>query len=424
MAADYGLEVFRTDGKPVFTIDGAVGRQIINSDNLEIRQIQNSVIGKFSGDQVGKTRGQLFPGSGAFTAILAVVQIDLLADTYVDLRTLTKGHSGSSFTTAIRLMVLKLDETGEDHTIDEVVDTRIQETGTATSGTGTTLTDTSKTWAPGAFDNNFLRIRTGDADEETRLITTNTVDTITVSNNFESAPANLDTYEVFNGPTGVEDGGTVSHTGTSTTLRDDAQSWTTNEWDQNVLVLRPGDVDEEIHAIASNTGDVITISGTFTANPVISDKYEIWSDTPDATYTVELQFDSSSFAANHFQSTDQELVFRPGDMDEETFPKHQGIGSHPADRIVDVDGWTRNTVLDPGDTVRFLNMTYVEVARWPHLDQASVIDQASGGLVWNESITRSTAGTYEFVVHIESSGAITVNSNHIHIFEHRNTDLS
>ena len=68
------------------------------------------------------------------------------------------------------------------------------DTGTATSGTLTTLTDNTKTWTPDAYIGMFVRITDGTGITQLKEITSNTIDTLTVA--FDIAPDATSVYEI------------------------------------------------------------------------------------------------------------------------------------------------------------------------------------------------------------------------------------
>lgn len=68
--------------------------------------------------------------------------------------------------------------------------------GTVTSAAGNTLTDTTKNWTANAFENAYVRITGGTGAGQTRLISGNTANTLTVSQNWTTTPNNTSTYEI------------------------------------------------------------------------------------------------------------------------------------------------------------------------------------------------------------------------------------
>jgi len=68
--------------------------------------------------------------------------------------------------------------------------------GTVSSATANTLTDTTKSWTANAFTNSYVRITGGTGAGQTRLISSNTATTLTVSQNWTTTPNNTSTYEI------------------------------------------------------------------------------------------------------------------------------------------------------------------------------------------------------------------------------------
>lgn len=68
--------------------------------------------------------------------------------------------------------------------------------GTVTSAGANTLTDTTKNWAANKFANSYVRITGGTGAGQTRLISSNTATTLTVSQNWTTIPNNTSTYVI------------------------------------------------------------------------------------------------------------------------------------------------------------------------------------------------------------------------------------
>jgi hypothetical protein len=73
----------------------------------------------------------------------------------------------------------------------------VQDSGTATSGADTTLTDTGKAWSTNAYKNMYLHITGGTGAGQTRSIVSNTATVITVSLDWDTNPDNTSTYEIL-----------------------------------------------------------------------------------------------------------------------------------------------------------------------------------------------------------------------------------
>ena len=75
--------------------------------------------------------------------------------------------------------------------------------GTATSGTTTILTDTSKTWTVNQWAGSVLAIVGGTDSGQSRTISSNTATTITVSSAFSAALNNTSVYQIVSGSNAV-----------------------------------------------------------------------------------------------------------------------------------------------------------------------------------------------------------------------------
>jgi len=70
------------------------------------------------------------------------------------------------------------------------------DTGTATSGTTTTLSDTGKAWATNAYTDKVLKITGGTGSGQVGVIASNTSTVITLSAALATAPDATSTYEI------------------------------------------------------------------------------------------------------------------------------------------------------------------------------------------------------------------------------------
>ncbi len=68
--------------------------------------------------------------------------------------------------------------------------------GTVSSATANTLTDNTKNWTANAFVRAYVRITGGTGAGQTRLISSNTATTLTVSQNWTTTPNTTSTYEI------------------------------------------------------------------------------------------------------------------------------------------------------------------------------------------------------------------------------------
>ena len=168
-----------------------------------------------------------------------------------------------------------LNAAGTDGTIERTArNSTIWASGTATSGTTTTLTDTTKNWAVNSLVGKWVRFVSGTkpvaGENMIRKITANTATQITWVGSTVTAPDATTRYRVEGFDAGIATAGT-----TSTTLEDtnaDATSWTTDRWTNYRVVIVSGTGIGQERKIMSNTATVLTL---FTGTP--------WDITPDAT---------------------------------------------------------------------------------------------------------------------------------------------
>ena len=102
--------------------------------------------------------------------------------------------------------------------------------GTATSGTTTTLTDTSKDWETDAWKDSYVEILSGTGNGQIRKIASNTGDTITVSTAFTTAPDSTSVYRIFGSGysvVGLKDSSDVRITPAENDYTEDSASGTT-----------------------------------------------------------------------------------------------------------------------------------------------------------------------------------------------------
>lgn len=91
--------------------------------------------------------------------------------------------------------------------------------GTSTSGTANTLTDSSKSWTSGIWSPGAVKILDGTGKDQVRRVTSNTGNTITVTNNWSTIPDDTSVYELINTSTWTQvndvSGDNVSGDGTT-----------------------------------------------------------------------------------------------------------------------------------------------------------------------------------------------------------------
>jgi hypothetical protein len=142
-------------------------------------------------------------------------------------------------------------------------------TDTASGGTSTTLVDAGKSWTTNQWANKSVEIASGLASVQSRRILSNTADTLTIDGTWTATT-----------------GGSAT-SGTTTTLTDASQNWTVNAFAGKSLELISGTGAPALALIASNTANTITITGSFTTAPANGTLYRVLA-VPDATsqYTI------------------------------------------------------------------------------------------------------------------------------------------
>ena len=88
-------------------------------------------------------------------------------------------------------------------------------TGTATSGTSTTLVDSTKTWAADAYKNYIINITAGTGVGQSRLIGSNDTTSITVNFAWTNTPDATSTYKIFDPSAGAFAGSITKSDATS-----------------------------------------------------------------------------------------------------------------------------------------------------------------------------------------------------------------
>jgi hypothetical protein len=156
--------------------------------------------------------------------------------------------------------------------------------GTASSGTTTTLVDTTlgtdrAAWTTNKWAGYWVYIYSGTAAGQIRQIASNTTNTLTWST-AGTAPDATSRYFILG-----FDAGTAT-AGSSTTITDSTKSWTVNAWRNYAVRIMAGTGAGQILPIASNTATALTVIGTWTTNPDTTSVYVIQGDL----FKVYLQF--------------------------------------------------------------------------------------------------------------------------------------
>lgn len=149
-------------------------------------------------------------------------------------------------------------------------------TGTATSGTTTTLTKTAAGWPNFATQTWRLRIVGGQGLGQSVLISSNTSTVLTFSA-LGTAPNNTSLYSIE----------PQANSATSTTLTWTSAGWTTNAYAGMALKIIGGTGVGQTRTIVSNTATVLTVSTAFTVTPDATSTFLIESDVADGLHPTD-----------------------------------------------------------------------------------------------------------------------------------------
>lgn len=161
----------------------------------------------------------------------------------------------------------------------------VEDNGTASAGSTTTLTDSTKAWAVDAYKNHWVLIVDGTGEGQMVKIISNTATQLT----FGTLGTALDAtsvYQISGSKPAFASG--LATAGGASTLTNGAKAWTTNQWTNYQIRIISGTGVGQTRTIASNTGTVITTSAA-------------WSVAPDATsvYVIEGNEDFIYLAGNN-----------------------------------------------------------------------------------------------------------------------------
>ena len=143
--------------------------------------------------------------------------------------------------------------------------------GYATSGTTTSITDTTKNWIRGTWVGHVVRITAGTGLGNELTVTANNNNTITFAT-ATFTPDNTTRYEI------MDTFGTAT-SGSATTLVDTAKNWVTNQWANKRLRFVGGAAVTNEVSIISNTSNTLTFATTTAVDN--STNYVIYGKSPD-----------------------------------------------------------------------------------------------------------------------------------------------
>lgn len=125
--------------------------------------------------------------------------------------------------------------------------------GTATGGSSTTLSDSSKSWTTNQWAGNSVLTTSGSGAPQTRTVASNTSTTLTLSQPWGT---------VETGTASGQDTGTA--TGASTfDITDTSKAWIVNQWHNFTLTLTGGTGSPQTRTVSSSTENKLTVSPPF-----------------------------------------------------------------------------------------------------------------------------------------------------------------
>jgi len=160
--------------------------------------------------------------------------------------------------------------------------------GTATTGTTTTLVDTSANWTTNEWAGYEMFIFSGNGRGQIVQIGSNTSDTLTFPS-LTGAPDSTSKYEILGFDAGISTGSNAYNT-----IVDSTKSWSADRWKNYAVRILYGKGAGQMRRILSNTSTTLTL-------------YRAWNVQPDNTSVYSIQGDSETMhftwgaSAQHFQ---------------------------------------------------------------------------------------------------------------------------
>lgn len=132
------------------------------------------------------------------------------------------------------------------------------DSGTATAGAATTITDGGKAWKTNEHVGRLVRTTGGTGPNQVKHISSNTATVLTIgglSGDWATTPDATTTYVIYEGPPAETDKAT---SGSTTTFVVSGAAWSTNKWAGYSLEITAGSQSGQTQTIASNTGTTLT----------------------------------------------------------------------------------------------------------------------------------------------------------------------
>lgn len=139
----------------------------------------------------------------------------------------------------------------------------------STTGTNTTIVDSTKNWTTNQWANYPVYIFTGTGRGQITRVTSNTGNTLTV-NSITTATNSTSRYQILG-----YDAGTSSGSNTASTLNDSSKSWEVNRWANYGVRIMSGTGAGQLRQIQSNTTSTLTTYGGWNIRPDNTSIYSI-----------------------------------------------------------------------------------------------------------------------------------------------------
>lgn len=152
--------------------------------------------------------------------------------------------------------------------------------GAATSGSTTTIVDTTQNWTVNQWAGYYVVIILGTGLGQFAQVASNTATTLTLASTLTTAPASASVYQLRAQPaTSIG----IATSGSATTLVNSAKAWNTNQWTNFQVRILSGTGGGQISLISANTATTLTIaSGATLDNTSV---YQI-EPSEDAIYAL------------------------------------------------------------------------------------------------------------------------------------------
>jgi len=134
------------------------------------------------------------------------------------------------------------------------------DSGTATSGAATTITDTGKAWKTDEHKGRLVRTTGGTGSGQVKHISSNTATALTIggiSGDWATTPDSTTTYIIYEGPPAEVNKAT---SGSTTTFVVSGAAWSTDQWDGYTLAITAGTRAGDTATITSNTSTTLTFA--------------------------------------------------------------------------------------------------------------------------------------------------------------------